>query len=649
MSFNLKKEETKKIYTKTKAMSKYKNKLNRNAKPFVPKENNKKIFAEDIDEDTKNKQTNLYNKENIQNNIEINRHNNDRDKEKENIKKYSFEELKLFGNIQRAKEQDLLTEEVLGHISQMLKSISEIRMDNLLNKNRHSNSTISVCDTSKSSSGPIANIMSLESWSRQDYTKEIKEAENNKKIFGDMDKKDAIKKELRDLLNKMTKDNYESIKIKILEIIKDNIDNQDKFLDIIFLKSISEMSYVRLYAELCKDLDKELQEKIEIISKNKNKVKKQITLFTYKLIEKCKEMVKFEETKKYEEYIKENNENEKKHKMKKIILGNSQLISELINNKLIPKKSACDCIDYFFKKYNDTKNPIIKPLCIELIINFIKNLGILMQNEKEEEEKNKRIQKKIKAGFEKLEKIMEDKNITGYIKYLIFNLIRKKENNYKQTKFEKSIIAKSKKELEEEIKDKIEIKKLLEKEEITQDDINELIKNDLYEYKWLKESDGNSEKFSWKITTDLYDVKLKKFDSILEGFFSGCFDFIDKKGNLQYAKDYIKEIIEYYNDKMENSEKKSLINIIFDLYNNIQDISLDIPDIFKIYEYVIELFIENGIIKVTDFENMFKTKLNNDEDTKKLNNMFRNVFNNIKNGIYRDEFNKLQIINLNAN
>ena len=646
MSFNLKKEETKKIYTKTKAMSKYKNKLNRNAKPFVPKENNKKIFAEDIDEDTKNKQTNLYNKENIQNNIEINRHNNDRDKEKENIKKYSFEELKLFGNIQRAKEQDLLTEEVLGHISQMLKSISEIRMDNLLNKNRHSNSTISVCDTSKSSSGPIANIMSLESWSRQDYTKEIKEAENNKKIFGDMDKKDAIKKELRDLLNKMTKDNYESIKIKILEIIKDNIDNQDKFLDIIFLKSISEMSYVRLYAELCKDLDKELQEKIEIISKNKNKVKKQITLFTYKLIEKCKEMVKFEETKKYEEYIKENNENEKKHKMKKIILGNSQLISELINNKLIPKKSACDCIDYFFKKYNDTKNPIIKPLCIELIINFIKNLGILMQNEKEEEEKNKRIQKKIKAGFEKLEKIMEDKNITGYIKYLIFNLIRKKENNYKQTKFEKSIIAKSKKELEEEIKDKIEIKKLLEKEEITQDDINELIKNDLYEYKWLKESDGNSEKFSWKITTDLYDVKLKKFDSILEGFFSGCVDFIDKKGNLQYAKDYIKEIIEYYNDKMEDSEKKSLINKIFDLYKYIQDISLDIPDIFKIYEYVIELFIENGIIKVMDFENMFKTKLNNDEDTKKL---FRNVFNNIKNGIYRDEFNKLQIINLNAN
>ena len=647
MSFNFKKEETKKNYTRAKGMSKYKNKLNRNAKPFVPKEINKKIFVEDINEDIKNKRTILYNKENIQSNIEANRQNND--KEKEIIKKYTYKEIKYFENIQRAKEQDLLTEEALDHINQMVNSLSENKMDNLLNKIRHSDSTISVCDTSKSSGGPIANIISLELWSRQDYTKEIKEAENNKKIFGDMDKKDAIKKELRDLLNKMTKDNYDSIMIKILEIIKDNIDNQDKFLDIIFLKSISEMSYVRLYAELCKDLDKELPQKIDIISKNKNKAKKKMTLFIYKLIQKCKEMVKFEETKKYEEYIKENNESEKKHKIKKIILGNSQLISELINNKLIPKKSACDCIDYLFKRYNETKNSIIKPLCIELIINFINNLGILMQNEKEEEEKNKRIQKKIKEGFEKLEKIREDENITSYIKYLIFNLKDKKENNYKQSKFEKAIIAKSKKELEGETKDKIEIKKLLEKEEVTQDDINELIKNDLYEYKWLKESDGSSEKFSWKITTDLYDVRLKKFDSILEGFFAGCSDFIDKKGNLQYAKDYIKEIIEYYNDKMEDSEKKSLINKIFDLYKYIKDIHLDIPDIFKIYEYVIALFIESGIVKVIDFKNIFETKLNNDEDTKKLNKMFRNVFNNIKNDIYRDEFNKLQIINLNAN
>ena len=34
----------------------------------------------------------------------------------------------------------------------------------------------------------------------------------------------------------MTKDNYEEIKIKILEIIKNEVEKQNKLLDIIFLK-----------------------------------------------------------------------------------------------------------------------------------------------------------------------------------------------------------------------------------------------------------------------------------------------------------------------------------------------------------------------------------------------------------------------------
>jgi hypothetical protein len=282
----------------------------------------------------------------------------------------------------------------------------------------------------------------------------------------------------------------------------------------------------------------------------------------------------------------------------------------------------------------------------------VSNLGVLAQNEEEKKtKKNIRIQKKIEEAFEKIEKIKEDENIPGYIKYNIINLIKKKENNYKLSEFEKYKRAKSKKELEEENKNKTDIQNLKEKEDINQDDINELIKNDLFKYKQLVESEGSSEKFSWEVTTVLYDNKLKKFDSILEGYFMGCLEFIDKIGNanFQYAKDYIKEIVEYYQDKMTETEKKSLINNIYELYEIIKDNSLDIPDIFKIYEYVIALFIESGTVKVIDFKNIFETKLNNDEDTKKLNKMFRNVFNNIKNDIYRDEFYKLQIINLNAN
>ena len=625
-------EEKMKKYTKTKTMPKSKNKLNKNAKPYFPKANNTKKFEIDIEENTNLKRDdNLYEGQSILNNNESNTLNND--KLEENNKKYSYETLKIFRRLQISKETNLLTVDVLEHINQMYISLSSMKMDNLLNKNDNFNTNnYSNCDTSKSSGS--SNIMSLELWSRPDYTKETEEAENNKKIFDEKDKIDSIKKDLRELLNSMTKDNYETIKNKILEIIKDKIENQDKFIDIIFFKSISEESYVGVYAKLINDLDRELPQKIEIKYNNKNKERKKITTsFTDKLIKKCKEMMKFETKKNYEEYFKENTEIENEGKIKKMILGNSLLIGELIKYELLPKKSACDCIDYSFKKYNESENSIIKNLSIQLIINFVSNLGALIQNEEDKKSKKIiRIQKKIEETFEKLEKIKEDGNIPSYIKYNIINLIKKKENNYKPSEFEKHKIAKSKKELEDENKNKIEIQNLKEKEEINQDDINELIKNDLFKYKQLVESEGSSEKFSWEVTTVLYDYKLKKFDSILEGYFMGCLEFIDKIGNvnIQYAKDYIKEIVEYYQDKMTETEKNSLVNNIYELYEIIKDNSLDIPDIFKIYEYVIEILIENGIIKYDDLSHIFETKMNNTEDSNILNNIFRNIDNNIK-------------------
>jgi hypothetical protein len=624
MSSNYIKEEKKKRYTKTKAMSKYKSKLNKNANPYFPKENN---IGENINI---KQQADLYQGQNILNENESISLNNE--KLEENIKKYSYETLKVFGDLQISKETNLLTEDALEHINQMYISLSSIKMDNLLNKNGHSdsnnNNNYSNCDTSKSSGS--SNIVSLELWSRPDYTKETEEAENNKKIFDKKDKIDSIKKDLRELLNSMTKDNYEIIKNKILEIIKDKIENQDKFIDIIFLKSISEESYVGVYAKLIKDLDQELPQKIEKIYKNKRWV---ITSFTDKLIKKCKEMMKFEEKKIYLEYLKENAEIKNEDKMKKIILGNSLLICELIKYELVQKKAACDCIDYSFNKFYNSDNSTIRNLSIQLIINFVSNLGVLAQNEEDKKtKKNIRIQKKIEEAFEKLEKIKEDENIPGYIKYNIINLIKKKENNYKLSEFEKYKRAKSKKELEEENKNKTDIQNLKEKEDINQDDINELIKNDLFKYKQLVESEGSSEKFSWEVTTVLYDYKLKKFDSILEGYFMGCLEFIDKMGNVnfQYAKDYIKEIVEYYQDKMTETEKNSLVNKIYELYDDINDNSLDIPDIFKLYEYVIEILIENGIIKYNDLSQIFETKMNNKEDSNILNDMFRNIYNNIK-------------------
>ena len=604
--------EKKKKSTKTKGRSKYRNKLNISANPFFPKE--KEI---EIELDTK--------------------------------KEYSYEYLKLFENLQISKNTDLLTEEALNHINEMEDNIRSMKMDNLLKINTITNN--SSCNTSKSSCSSISNKISLETWGRQDYTKETEEAENNKKKFEEIGKKDTIKKELRELLNKMTKDNYDQIKIKILELIKDKIENQDKLIDIIFLKSLLEKSYVSLYAKLCKDLNKELPQKVDNENNNKKRVKK--SLFREKLLDKCKEMVKYEEKNIFEEYIKEDNEEERELKIKKIILGNALFITELINIKLLAKRAACDCINYLFKKYDEGKDNKLKLLNIQTIIIFIDKFGSLIQNEKEnKKEKNKKekesninFEEKIKETFDKLEKIKEDKNIPGHIKYSIINLIIKKENNYKQSQFEKFLIAKSKKELEEETKD-IKMLKEQKEKEINQEDINKLIEKDLIEYKDIIETEGNSDKYSWNITTDLYDLKLKGFDSILEGYFISTADFIENKENIKYAKNYIKELIEFYHEKMEENEKNHLLKKIIDLFEIVKDFSYETHDIYIIYEYVLQLFIENEIIKIKEFENMFEAKEKEKEDINIINNMFQNIFRNINKDKYKNEFMNLKYINV---
>ena len=583
-------------------------------------------------------------------------------KSPEEKRQYSFEYLQLFENMEKSKETDLLPGEVLDHINQIKDNLRSMKMNNLLKINTLINNSGNNCNSSKSSCSSFSTKMSLETWGRQDYTKETEEAENNKKIFEEYGKKDVIKKELRELLNIMTKDNFEEIKIKILEIIKDKTENQDKFLDIIFIKALLEKSYVTIYSQLCKELNKALPQKIKKKSSNNNnsnnnstkkKREKYSTIFREKLLDKCKNVLKFEENKCIEEFIKEENEHEKNVKIKKIILGDALFICELINIKLLSRKAGCDCIDYLFKKYKECKNQKLQLINIEAIIIFLDKLGSLMHKEKEPgKEKrikeNLYIKEKIKETFEKLEKIKDEEIIPGHIKYLIINLIKKKENDYKQSEFEKYITAKSKKDLEdkEELnKEKTEKEEIKEIKEITQEEINKLIENDLMGYKDMVESEGNSENYLWEITTDLYDLKLKGFDSILEGYFICSGDFIEKKGNLIHAKNYIKELVEYYHEKMEKKEKDDLLNKFVDLFELVKDHSFETPDIYVLYEYVLEIFIKNEVFKIKDFENLFIAKENYKDDKNTICKIIKNVFDNISKDVFEKEFKELKFLN----
>ena len=635
-------EEKSKNFKKLKSRPKKRNKLNISSIPFFPKKTYKKNSNPEKIEKIKPEQNPPNNPEPIitNNNTESEMHKENNNDINTYAYTYDYEYIKNFQNFEKSKDTDLLSVDVLEHINQIEEDIKLIKMEHYLDNKICKNSFYSNCNTSKSSSSSLSNInpLSLEIWARPDYTKENEEAENNKKVFDELSKKDVIKKELREILNSMTKDNYEEKKLKILELIKDKIENQNKFLEIIFLKSILEKSYVILYAKLCKDLNKELPQKSE--------TRKTSSIFRQNLLEKCKEMLKFEEKKNFDEYVKEADEQEKNNKIKKIILGNALFISELVNIKMLSKKAAYECIDYLFKRFNENKNNDIKLINIQAIIIFIDKLGTLIHKEKEKEkEKNSKIKKEknnqknydkmLDEAFAKLEKIKEDPAIPGHVRYSIINLIDKKNNNYKQSEFEKYITAKSKKEIEEEAKEIKNIQKkekdiiLSEKEEINQEQINEKIEKDLYGYKDIIINEGNSDNYLWSITTDLYDVKLKGFDDILEGFIVSSAFFIEKKENIFYAKSYINELIVYYGSKMEENEKKDLINKVIYLFELIKDFAFETPNIFEIYEYVIYLFIKNRVFNMKDLEKIFAAKENSKEkeDVNIMSKVFQNIFN----------------------
>ena len=635
-------DEKSKNFKKLKSRPKKRNKLNISSIPFFPKKTYKKNLNPEKIEKIKPEQNPPNNPEPIitNNNTESEMHKENNNDINTYAYTYDYEYIKNFQNFEKSKDTDLLSVDVLEHINQIEEDIKLIKMEHYLDNKICKNSFYSNCNTSKSSSSSLSNInpLSLEIWARPDYTKENEEAENNKKVFDELSKKDVIKKELREILNSMTKDNYEEKKLKILELIKDKIENQNKFLEIIFLKSILEKSYVILYAKLCKDLNKELPQKSE--------TRKTSSIFRQNLLEKCKEMLKFEEKINFDEYVKEADEQEKNNKIKKIILGNALFISELVNIKMLSKKAAYECIDYLFKRFNENKNNDIKLINIQAIIIFIDKLGTLIHKEKEKEkEKNSKIKKEknnqknfdkmLDEAFAKLEKIKEDPAIPGHVRYSIINLIDKKNNNYKQSEFEKYITAKSKKEIEEEAKEIKNIQKkekdiiLSEKEEINQEQINEKIEKDLYGYKDIIINEGNSDNYLWSITTDLYDVKLKGFDDILEGFIVSSAFFIEKKENIFYAKSYINELIVYYGSKMEENEKKDLINKVIYLFELIKDFAFETPDIFEIYEYVIYLFIKNKVFNMKDLEKIFAAKENSKEkeDVNIMSKVFQNIFN----------------------
>ena len=439
---------------------------------------------------------------------------------------------------------------------------------------------------------------------RKNYmTKETKLAEEFKQKLEETIKyNDPIKRNLRGFLNMLTKDNYEQIKQDLLDVIRDNVEYQTKFLDVLFQKAIFERVYVSLYAKLCKELDKELPQKNAPKERKdgEKKIPKATSIMRAKLLDKCKEIFQIKKKEIFNEYIKEKDPQEREYKLKNFVLGNINFITELIKIKILSKKIGPICINNLFERYESSKtDQKLKIIYLQAIIIFTEKFGRLIHDKEMtlEPKEAKSFKDTLDNIFQKLEKVKNEPNLPQYIYYSIINLIEKRKNNYQMSKYEEYIVKSDEKQIEKELEN-----------QITQDNISDILYNGFIEYKDLIEEEGNSNKYLWKEIIYLNDVKEIEFDDILEGYFEGCYDFIERQSNIKYAKSYIKDLIEHYDSIFQRREKIILKNRLIKLFQRIKDFALEIPFMYDIYAYVIFIFLENEIMEVTDLERIIIEK-----------------------------------------
>ena len=555
-----------------------------------------------------------------------------KNKKLEKIEKFTFEYILQFKKWKISTEDELLTKDVKKHFLGFKEEVREGgKKKKEDNNNRKKDTFTKKKEKEKENAENKTQTGSLGQWARKDLTKEIKAAEAFKQKFTEESKQDPIKKDLRNLLNILTHDNYKEIKEEILKLIKDSVENQEKFLDVLFQKAVLEKAYAKLYSKLVKELDKDLPQKSkkekETETDNNKKdgkkvIKKEHSEMRSRLIDKCKKIFQLDKNEQFDQYIKEKDPEERRIKLKKFMLGNVNFITELMKIKILSKKVGPDCIQNLYDRYQKgNQDKTLKELTIEAIIIFSENFGRIVYEEKKMKESDKQFfNKSLDDIFQKLQKIMDEPNLVGYIKYNIYNLLEKRKNNFALSKFDESLIAKTKEQVEKELENE---------GQITQENINEKIKKELKNYKDYSEKKNKDENEAWKISSKLLEKRInygKTFGDILEGYFEAAAEIIETEKNPEYIRKYIEELIDYYIKDFSHKDVKELKERIIKLFINIVDISLDIPKIFDIYAFVLNIFLNNELIEFSDLSELQKEDIpiENISDTLKyLSNYYK--------------------------
>ena len=573
-----------------------------------------------------------------------------------NKRMYTFEEIISYKNKKLCLNNNLLPLEVIKHCYEISNNIEHkdsfkanykdivMNSNNYVYNRRNSNNNLEKKEKESS----------MSQWARKDMTKEIEEAENYVKELNSNMSKDNYKHKIIEVLNTLTVDNYKNILNKMIEMLylsgnpRNNkvelnkpeylLHNQFIFVEIILDKATIEKGYVVLYAKLCADLFIEL---IKLIKKYNNpEIGNQLingeNLKTI-LTNQCRQ--RFDECISISSFSENSDDFEKKEIFlifKKKFLGNMDFIAELINVKILSQTKGFEFLDILYKRYKEIKNnDKIKFLNLEGAVTLLTKFGRIVMDRKNP----KHVQNLDNYINDNLYPIIsnnKNKNsdnvgLPNYLKFKIINLIEKKKNNWKDSLYEQSIVAKGKNNnvsishdltdsninIDESLLDNQKIMSITNKEK-EEDRIIILLKNDIENYvSFLSEhnvtnkqelndynnqnenSDINNE-YDWTISEELIIKTKNELEEIIRCYIEVCIDYVTKEKNIFFCNEYIKNIVNYYSLDLTKDEIEKIRLSMNDLYLNIEDICIDNYFMLEVMGYLLFILLNNNLFYIED-------------------------------------------------
>ena len=236
-----------------------------------------------------------------------------------------------------------------------------------------------------------------------------------------------ILSDLLENINKITPNNYLTIKNLIYKIIINNDNNISiEFVNMLYSIAIKQIKFQPIYSKLLKDIEKLCHKKD---NKSKSIIRSQLTKICKSNFKKIK--IQIEDI--------------------KYISSDINFIGELINAQMISKKVGLQCLTHLFnkfQKYNEEKNLINKKeekyLYLDNIINLLNKFATCIycyQKEKIRDSELAYFEDEINKNIKLLKDIIKNRqnfDIPQKTKTNLLELIKKSDNDWQPTYLEQN-------------------------------------------------------------------------------------------------------------------------------------------------------------------------------------------------------------------